>query len=136
MLMIRSVQAQFVCKARMPLNESIDLSIDERILAGDLEVIHDFARQAIDELEQIADRAAALLCDEPEAMKRLAAVRLRQSRTGRQWHGPATSSVFDQETGAKDRAGQEVRGPDQRQESTPRATAGKRGIKSQPRNLC
>lgn len=136
MLIVRSVQAEAVCTARLPLNESIDLSLDERILAGDLEVIHDFAREAIDELEQIADRAAALLCDEPEAMKRLAAVRLRQSRTGRQWHGPATSGVFDQETGATDRAGKEVRGPDQHQEHTPRATVGKRGIKSKSRKRC
>lgn len=117
--MVRSVQAAFVCKRRMPLNESIDLSIDDRILAGDLEAIHDFAREAIADLERIADEAAALLCDEPDVVRRLAAVRLRQSATGRQWHGASISGAFDQETGTTDRAGKEPRGP-RRAEGKPR----------------
>jgi len=123
-LIVRSVAASFVCKHRLPLNESIDLSIDERIYAGDLEAIHDMAREAIADLEALADRAAALLCDEPETLRRISEVRRRQSATGRQWHGTEISGPIT-DAGPTDRAGKEPRGPRRGQERTRRAKGGK-----------
>ena len=128
LLIVRSAAASFVCKRRLPLNETIDLSIDDRITAGDLEVIHDMAREAIAGLEQIAERAASLLCDEPEALKRLAEVRRRQDQTGRQWHGAEVSGQIT-DAGTTDRAGTEPRGPRHGQERTRRAKGGKPATK-------
>lgn len=119
-MIVRSVAAAYVCKRRMPLNESIDLSIDERIDAGDLEAIHDFAREAITDLETIADRAAELLCDDPETLKRLSEVRARQAATGRQWH-----RIENTDAGSTDLAGKEPRGPRRCQERTRQAKGGK-----------
>lgn len=123
-LIVRSTAASFVCKRRLALNETIDLTIDQRIHAGDLEAIHDMVREAIADLEALADRAAALLCDDPETLKRLSEVRRRQAATGRQWHGADISGPIT-DAGSTDRAGKEPRGPRRGQERTRRATGGK-----------
>lgn len=114
----------FASSRRLPLNETIDLNIDERIAVGDLEVIHDMTREAISDLETLADRIADLLCAEPEALRRLSEVRLRQCRTGKSWHGGA---MTNKDAGVTDHAGKEPRGPRRQQEPTRRAKAGKAG---------
>jgi hypothetical protein len=121
-LAVDASAASVWCEKRLPLNETIDLTVTQRIFSGDLEAIHDLIREAIEDLEQLAERAASLLCDDPAALKRLAEVRRRQEQTGRQWCRPPDN----QETDATDRAGQEPRGPGSRQDNTPRARAGKR----------
>ena len=122
--MFRSVAAIFGCTRRMPLNETIDLEIDERLQLGDLEAVHDMTREAIADLETLADRVAGLLCDEPEALRRLAEVRVRQERTGRPWYGEAISGSF-KDAAATDRGGKEPRGAGHGQEQPRRARAGK-----------
>ena len=102
------------------MNETIELTVLERIFSGDLEAIHDLIREAIEDLEQLAERAASFLCDDPAALRRLAELRRRQQQTGRQSRRPIA-----QETGATDSAGTEPRGPGQEQERSRRATAGK-----------
>lgn len=122
--MIRALTARGVCIRRLPLNETIDLDIDERLQLGDLEAVHDMAREAIADLETLADRVAGLLCDEPEALRRLAEVRVRQDRTGRPWYGEAISGSF-KDAAATDRGGKEPRGAGHGQETPRRARAGK-----------
>lgn len=124
-LAVDASAASVWCEKRLPLNETIDLSVTQRIFSGDLEAIHDLIRESIDALEPLADLAGALLCDEPAALKRLSEVRRRQEQTGRQWCRPPEN----QETDATDRAGQEPRGPGSRQENPPQARAGKRAKK-------
>jgi hypothetical protein len=111
---------------RLPLNETIDLTIDERIAAGDLEAMYDAAREAISDLETLSDKIAELLCGEPEALRRLSEVRARQNRTGKPWHGGAiTAATSNQDAGVKDHAGTEPRGPRREQEPPRRAKAGR-----------
>ena len=130
LLIVRATTAQFVCQRRLPLNETIDLSIDDRIHAGDLEAIHDMVREAIADLEELAERAAGLLCDEPDALRRLAEIRLRQSRTGKNWHGGAISN---KDAGVMDHAGTEPRGPGHQQDRPRGAMAGKAATKRSAR---
>jgi hypothetical protein len=121
--MIRALTAKGVCTRRLPLNETIDLDIDKRLQLGDLEAVHDMAREAISDLETLADRVAGLLCDEPDAMRRLAEVRIRQDRTGKSWYGEAISGSF-KDAAATDRGGKEPRGAGHFQEQPRRARAG------------
>ena len=109
---------------RLPLNETIELSVTQRIFSGDLDAIHDLIREAIDALEPLADLAGSLLCDEPEVLKRLSEVRLRQCRTGKSWHGGA---ITNKDASVTDHAGTEPRGPGHQQENPSRARAGKAG---------
>jgi hypothetical protein len=129
-LLTRAYQSVFCCKRRLPLNETIDLSIDQRIYAGDLEAIHDMTREAISDLETLADRIAGLLCDEPDALRRLSEVRLRQSRTGKNWHGGA---IANKDASVTDRAGTEPRGPGHEQDRPRGARAGKAAQKRSSR---
>lgn len=118
--------AMIVCRRRLPLNDTIDMDIEQRLLAGDLEAIYDSTREAIYDLETLADRIAELLCGEPEALRRLSEVRMRQNRTGKPWHGGAmTSAAKQQDAGVTDHAGTEPRGPRRQQERPRRAKAGK-----------
>ena len=95
--------AMIVCRRRLPLNDTIDMDIEQRLLAGDLEAIYDSTREAISDLETLADRIAELLCGEPEALRRLSEVRSRQNRTGKPWHGGAmTSAAKQQDAGVTD----------------------------------
>jgi hypothetical protein len=118
------VAATFVATRRLPLNETVDLDIDKRLQLGDLEAVHDMTREAIADLETLADRVAGLLCDEPEALRRLAEVRVRQDRTGKPWYGQAISGSFT-DAAATDRGGQEPGGSWHGQEQPRRARAGK-----------
>ena len=118
--------AMIVCRRRLPLNDTIDMDIEQRLLAGDLEAIYDSTREAISDLETLADRIAELLCGEPEALRRLSEVRMRQNRTGKPWHGGAmTSAAKQQDAGVTDQPGMEPRGPRREQERPRRAKAGK-----------
>ena len=118
--------AMIVCRRRRPLNDTIDMDIEQRLLAGDLEAIYDSTREAISDLETLADRIAELLCGEPEALRRLSEVRMRQNRTGKPWHGGAiTAAAKHQDAGVTDHAGKESRGPRREQERPRRAKAGK-----------
>ena len=129
-LIVRAVAMVFSGSRRLPLNETIDLSIDERIAAGDLEAIYDSTREAIADLETVSDRIADLLCGEPEALRRLSEVRMRQDRTGKPWHGGAiTSAAKQQDAGVTDHVGTEPRGPRRDQERPRRAKAGKAATK-------
>jgi hypothetical protein len=121
--MIRALTARGFCTRRLPLNETIDLDIDTRLQLGDLEAVHDMAREAISDLETLADRVAGLLCDEPDAIRRLAEVRIRQDRTGKSWYGEAISGSFT-DAAATDRGGKEPRGAGHCQEQPRRARAG------------
>ena len=122
--------AMIVCRRRLPLNDTIDMDIEQRLLAGDLEAIYDSTREAIYDLETLADRIAELLCGEPEALRRLSEVRMRQNRTGKPWHGGAmTSAAKQQDAGVTDHAGTEPRGPRRQQERPRRAKAGKAATK-------
>ena len=122
--------AMIVCRRRLPLNDTIDMDIEQRLLAGDLEAIYDSTREAISDLETLADRIAELLCGEPEALRRLSEVRMRQNRTGKPWHGGAmTSAAKQQDAGVTDHAGTEPRGPRREQEPPRRAKAGKAATK-------
>ena len=115
-----------VCRRRLPLNDTIDMDIEQRLLAGDLEAIYDSTREAISDLETLADRIAELLCGEPEALRRLSEVRMRQDRTGKPWHGGAiTAATSNQDAGVTDHARTEPRGPRRQQEPPRRAKAGK-----------
>lgn len=124
-LAVNASAASVWCDNRLPLNETIELSVVERIFSRDLDAIHDLIREAIDALEPLADLAGSLLCDEPEVLKRLSEVRLRQCRTGKSWHGGA----IKQDAGVKDHAGTELRGPRHQQEPPRRAKAGKAGTR-------
>lgn len=125
-LIVRAVTTALAGNRRLPLNETIDLTIEQRIAAGDLEAIYDSTREAISDLESLADRIADLLCGEPEALRRLSEVRMRQDRTGKPWHGGAiTSAAKQQDAGVTDHAGTEPRGPGRGQERPRRAKAGK-----------
>jgi len=118
--------AAIVCTRRLPLNETIDMDIEQRLIAGDLEVIYDSTREAIADLETLSDKIAELLCGEPEALRRLSEVRARQDRTGKPWHGGAiTSATNNQDAGVTDHAGTEPRGPRREQDRPRRAKAGK-----------
>jgi len=121
--MIRALTARGFCTRRLPLNETIDLDIDTRLQIGDLEAVHDMVVEAVAELGDLADRVAGLLCDEPEAMRRLAEVRIRQDRTGKSWYGEAISGSF-KDAAATDRGGKEPRGAGHCQEQPRRARAG------------
>lgn len=123
-LAVNASAASVWCDNRLPLNETIELSVVERIFSRDLDAIHDLIREAIDALEPLADLAGSLLCDEPEVLKRLSEVRLRQCRTGKSWHGGA---MTNKDAGVKDHTGKELRGPRRQQEPTRRAKAGKAG---------
>lgn len=123
-LFVWSVWASSVCHKRVPLNESIDLEIEDRIRLGDLEVIHDMVRESMARLEPLAEQAAALLCSEPETLARLAEMRIRQDRTGRQWHGADISGAITEPV-ATDRGRKEPRGTRHGQDRPRRATVGK-----------
>ena len=121
--MIRALTARGFCTRRLPLNETIDLDIDTRLQMGDREAVHDMVVEAVAELGDLADRVAGLLCDEPDAMRRLAEVRIRQDRTGKSWYGEAISGSF-KDAAATDRGGKEPRGAGHCQEKSRRAKAG------------
>lgn len=120
--------ASFVCKRRLPLNDTVDLDIDQRLRIGDLEAVHDMAVEAVADLSDLADRVAGLLCDEPDAMRRLAEVRIRQDRTGKPWYGESISGSFTDAI-ATDRGGTEPSGAGHGQDRPRRATAGKPATK-------
>jgi hypothetical protein len=125
-LAIDASAASAWCEERLPLNETIEFTVTERIFRGDLDAIHDLIREAIDALEPLADLAGSLLCDEPEVLKRLSEVRLRQCRTGKSWHGGA---ITNKDASVTDHAGTEPRGPGHQQENPSRARAGKAGTR-------
>jgi hypothetical protein len=125
-LAVDASAARVWCRERLPLNETIELSVVERIFSGDLDAIHDLIREAIDALEPLADLAGSLLCDEPEVLKRLSEVRLRQCRTGKSWHGGA---ITNKDASVTDHAGKEPRGPGREQEPPRRSKAGKAGTR-------
>lgn len=127
-LIVRAVTASFACKRRFPLNDTVDLDIDQRLRIGDLEAVHDMAVEAVADLGDLASRVAGLLCDEPEAMRRLAEVRIRQDRTGKSWYGEPVSGSF-MDADATDRVGTEPSGAGRGQDRPRRATVGKPATK-------
>lgn len=113
------------CDGRLALNDADGMTIDARIAAGDRIAVVDAAVEAGTMLLELAAEMSELLADDRDALVRLAEVRMRQDRTGRQWHGPSISGAFEQEAGATDRAGKEPRGPRRASGQHRRAKAGK-----------
>lgn len=106
----RAVDAREFTVGRMPLNDVIDLSIDERIEIGDAEALFDAVGEARDQLGELQEQIAETLHTDMQTMVRISDVRRRQDATGRQWRG---SSWTTQETGTTDRAGKEAGGAGQ-----------------------
>lgn len=113
------------CDGRLAINDAEGMSIDARIAAGDRIAVVDAAVAAGTMLLDLAAEMSELLTDDREALIRLAEVRMRQDRTGRQWHGTSISGDFDQDTGTTDRAGKEPRGPRRAAGKPRQAKAGK-----------
>lgn len=113
------------CDGRLAINDAEGMSIDARIAAGDRIAVVDAAVAAGTMLLDLAADMSELLTDDREALIRLAEVRMRQDRTGRQWHGASISGDFDQDTGTTDRAGKEPRGPRRAAGKPRQAKAGK-----------
>ena len=103
----RANDAREFTVGRMPLNDVIDLSIDERIEIGDAEALFDAVAEARDQLGELQERIADTLHTDYQTMLRISDVRRRQDATGRQWRG---SSWANQETGTTDRVGTEAGG--------------------------
>lgn len=115
------------CHTLLPLDEADTLELDERIAAGDRSAVVDAIRDAAYELCEVAREMDSLLTD-GGVLLRLAEIRDRQTRTGRQWHGPEISGPL-KETEATDRDGKEPRGPRHRQDRARRARGGKPAAK-------
>lgn len=126
-----AIGAVSACK-RLPLNESLDLSVEARLTLGDTEAVHDFVRDAAEELSELADQIAEQLCDEPEVIARLWAVRRRQEQTARSWYGEGTSGPI-KDAAATDRGGKELRGAERGQEKPRRAKGGRPAKKARRR---
>lgn len=106
----RANDAREFTVGRMPLNDVIDLSIDERIKIGDAEALFDAVAEARDQLGELQEQIAETLHTDMQTMVRISDVRRRQDATGRQWRG---SSWTNQETGTTDRVGKEAGGAGQ-----------------------
>lgn len=128
----RRARAGALCQRHLALNDADALSIDERIVAGDRSAVIDAGVEDATEILEVCHRMSEALTDS-DVLVRLAEVRTRQIRTGRQWHGEAVSGLFAQETLATDRVGKEPRGPRRRQERTRQAKAGEPATKRRKR---
>jgi hypothetical protein len=106
----RANDAREFTVGRMPLNDVIDLSIDERIEIGDAEALFDAVAEARDQLGELQEQIAETLHTDIQTMVRISDVRRRQDATGRQWRG---SSWTNQETATTDRCGKEAGGAGQ-----------------------
>lgn len=102
----RAVDCMAIPSRRIPLNDVIDLTIDERIEAGDAEALFDAVSEARDQLGQLQEQVADTLHTDYQTMLRISDVRRRQQATGRQWRG----ATWNQETGVTDHAGTEAGG--------------------------
>ena len=103
----RAIDCMTIPSCRLPLNDVIDLTIDERIEAGDAEALFDAVAEARDQLGELQEKVAATLHTDYQTMLRISDVRRRQQATGRQWRGSAWT---DKDTGTTDRAGTEAGG--------------------------
>lgn len=113
------------CDGGLPIDQADAMTIDARIAAGDRIAVVDAAVEAGTALLDLAAEMSELLTDDRQVLVRLAEVRLRQERSGRQWHGTSISGAFSQETGPTDRAGKEPRGPRRSKDRSRGAKAGK-----------
>jgi len=102
----RAVDSLAIPSSRLPLNDVIDLTIDERIEAGDAEALFDAVAEAREQLDDLQDQIAATLHTDYQTMLRISDVRRRQQATGRQWRG----TTWNKETGTTDRVGMEAGG--------------------------
>jgi len=95
---------------RMAFNDVIDMTIDQRIEAGDAEAVFDAVAEAMEQLDNLQNEFALTLHVDVATLTRISEVRRRQEATGRQWRG---SSWANQETGTTDRVGTEPGGAGQ-----------------------
>ena len=102
----RAVDSLAIPSSRLPLNDVIDLTIDERIEAGDAEALFDAVAEAREQLDDLQEQIAATLHTDYQTMLRISDVRRRQQATGRQWRG----TTWHKETGTTDRVGMEAGG--------------------------
>jgi hypothetical protein len=84
------------CDRRLPLEETDDLTIDERIAKGDREAIYDAIVEATVALDILRADIGGLLAEGSDAFDRLAEVRAARLRNG-----------DPKETAARDRSGKE-----------------------------
>jgi hypothetical protein len=66
----------------MPLHESDDMTIDQRIAAGDREAIYDAIVEAREALDIVRDDIGTLLADDPTTLERLRELSAKRVRHG------------------------------------------------------
>lgn len=103
----RAVDSMAVQSHRMAFNDVIDLTIDQRIEAGDAEAVFDSVAEAMERLDNLQNEFALTLHVDVATLTRISEVRRRQNATGRQWRG---SSWTNQEPATTDRCGKEPGG--------------------------
>lgn len=102
----RAVDSMAMQSHRMAFNDVIDLTIDQRIEAGDAEAVFDAVAEAMEQLNNLQNEFAITLHVDVATMTRISEVRRRQQATGRQWRG----TTWNKETGTTDRVGMEAGG--------------------------
>jgi hypothetical protein len=113
------------CTQRLPLDQTADLDVDQRIALGDAEALHDSLTAAIEELDEIRVAAAALLMEDDHAAGRMAAILEHKRRTAKNW--------TYRDAGVMDHAGKEPRRSRGRGGKTPARQGRRRG---QETNQC
>lgn len=94
-----------VCSVRLPVDEADELTIDERIAAGDREAIYDAIVEAREALDLVRADIGTLLVDDASTLERL-----REVTTKRQRHGDPQERRPrrpKQDAAATDRSGKE-----------------------------
>jgi len=90
----------------LPLDQADDLSIDERIKAGDRTAIYDAIVEAIAGLEAVRNQAAEIAAGDPAAMERLRELQEIKRRDGCK-ASICSSRWFRQETAGSEASGKE-----------------------------
>lgn len=96
------------CGQRFTVDETVDLTVAQRIANGDREAIYDAIVEAASALDTLREQIGGALADgEPEVMARTA--ELRAAKAAGRCTAVICSARWGQETGATDRTGKERR---------------------------
>jgi hypothetical protein len=87
------------CGTRLSLDEAEAMSIDQRILVGDLTAMYDAIVEAREALDIVRADVGTLVAGDPETLDRLAAVRAESEARG--------ATRAKQDAAARDRSGTE-----------------------------
>jgi hypothetical protein len=87
------------CGTRLSLDEAEAMSIDQRILVGDLTAMYDAIVEAREALDIVRAAGGTLVAGDPETLDRLAAVRAESEARG--------ATRAKQDAAARDRSGTE-----------------------------